>query len=128
MGSQKLKDDKGKDVTVQFSKLQRAPHGSIVYRGLIDGRLRTLTNQVQINPRYIGMDREITVLPLKRGPYGNSRAVEFYNTPPERNQIKSSTNFFIIGGQHTIECYKNLVKSGEIDEVDKAKASPSISI
>ena len=69
----KLKDDKGKDVIVHFSKLHRAPHGSIVYRRLIDERLRVLTNQAQINPRYTGTDREITVLPLKRGPYGGSR-------------------------------------------------------
>ena len=108
---------------MHFSKLHRAPHGSIMYRGLIAERLRALTNQAQINPRYTGMDREITVLPLKRGPYGSSRAVEFYNTSPDRNQIKSSTNFFIIGGQHTLKCYKNLVESSEIDEADKAKAS-----
>ena len=97
-GHKKLKDDKGKDETVHFSKLHRAPHGSIVYRGLINERLRALNNQAQINPRYSGTDREIIVLPLKRGLYGSSRAVEFYNTPPERNQIKSSTHFFIIGG------------------------------
>ena len=122
-GHKKLKDDKRQNVTVHFSKLHRAPQSSILYQRLINERLRALTNQAQINPRYIGTDREITVLPLKRGPYGSSRAVEFYNTPPDRNQIKSSTNFFIIGDQHTMECYKNLVKSGEIDEVDKAKAS-----
>ena len=108
---------------MHFSKLHKAFQGSIVYRGLIDERLRVLTNQTQINPRYTGTDREITILLLKRGPYGNSRVVEFYNTPPNRNQIKSSTNFFIIGGQHTVECYKNLIESGEIDESDKAKAS-----
>ena len=122
-GHEKLKDDKGKDVTMHFSKLHRAPHGSIVYRRFINERLRALINQAQINPRYTGIDREIIVLPLKRGLYGNSRAIEFYNIPPERNQIKNSTNFFIIGGQHTIKCYKNLVKSGKIDEADKAKAS-----
>ena len=94
-----------------------------MYRGFIKERLRALTNQAQINPKYIGTDREITILPLKRGPYGSSRAVEFYNTPLDRNQIKSSINFFIIRGQHTVECYKNLVEFGEIDEVDKAKAS-----
>ena len=117
-GYEKLKDDKG---TVHFSKLYRVPHGSIVYRGLIDERLRALTNQTQIDPRYTGTDREITVLLLKRGPYGSSRAVEFYNVPPKRNKRKSSTNFFIIGGQYTVECYKNLVKSDEINEADKAK-------
>ena len=118
------KDDDGKDVTVHFSKLHRAPQGSIVYRGLIEERLRALTNQARINPRYNGTDREITVLPLKRGPYGSNRAVEFYNTFPDRNQLlKSTTHFFIIGGQYTVECYKNLVESGEVDEADKAKAS-----
>ena len=49
--------------------------------------------------------------------------MQFYNTPLDRNQIKNSTNFFIIGGQHIVQCYKNLFKSGNIDEVDKAKAS-----
>ena len=44
-GHEKLKDDKGQDVTVHFSKLYRAPQGSIVYRGLIEERLRALTNQ-----------------------------------------------------------------------------------
>ena len=124
-GGEKLKDDKGKDVTVHFSKLYRAPQGSIVYRGLIEERLRALTNwQARINPRYIGTDREITVLPLKRGPYGSNGAVEFYSTPPNRNQLlKSTIHFFIIGGQHMVECYKNLVESGEVDEADKAKAS-----
>ena len=122
-GYEKLKDDKGQDVTVYFSKLHKVPQGSIVYWGLIKERLRALTNQAQINPRYTGMDKEITVLLLKRGLYGSSRTVEFYNTPPNRNQIKSSTNFFIKGGQHIMECYKNLVESGEIDEADKAKAS-----
>ena len=123
-GGEKLKDDEGKDVTVHFSKLHRAPQGSIVYRGLIEERLRALTNQARINPRYTGTDREITVLPLKKGPYGSNRAVEFYSTPPDRNQLlKSTTHFFIIGGQHTVECYKNLVEAGEVDEADKAKAS-----
>ena len=41
---EKLKEDDGKDVTVHFSKLHRAPQGSIVYRGLIEERLRALTN------------------------------------------------------------------------------------
>ena len=95
-----------------------------MYRGLIKERLRALTNQACINPRYIGTDREITVLPLKRGPYGNNRVVKFYKTPSDRNQLlKSTTHFFIIGGQHTVECYKNLVESGEVDKADKAKAS-----
>ena len=123
-GGEKLKDDDGKDVTMHFSKLHRAPQGSIVYRGLIEERLRALTNQARINPRYTGTDREITVLPLKRGPYGSNRVVEFYSTLPDRNQLlKSTTHFFIIGGQHTVECYKNLVEAGEVDEADKAKAS-----
>ena len=123
-GGEKLKDDNGKDVTVHFSKLHRALQGSIVYQGLIEERLRALTNQAYINSKYTGMDREITVLPLKRGPYGSNRAVEFYSTPPDRNQLlKSTTYFFIIGGQHTVECYKNLVESGKVDEADKAKAS-----
>ena len=43
-GGEKLKVDDGKDVTVHFSKLHRAPQGSIVYRGLIEERLRALTN------------------------------------------------------------------------------------
>ena len=84
-GGEKLKDDEGNDVTVHFSRLHRAPQGSIVYRGLIKERLRALTNQARINPRYTGTDREITVLPLKRGPYGSNRAVDFYSTPPDRN-------------------------------------------
>ena len=43
-GHKKLKDDKGQDVTVHFSKLHRALQGSIVYQGLIEERLRALTN------------------------------------------------------------------------------------
>ena len=58
-GGKKLKDDDRKDVTVHFSKLHRAPQGSIVYQGLIQERLRALTNQACINPRYTGTDREI---------------------------------------------------------------------
>ena len=123
-GHEKLKDDKGQDVTMHFSKLHRAPQGFIVYGGLIEERLRALTNQARINPRYTGTDREITVLPLKRGPYGSNRAVEFYSNFLDRNHIlKSTTHFFIIGGQHMMECYKNLVESGEVNEADKAKAS-----
>ena len=123
-GGEKLKDDDGKDVIVHFSKLYRALQGSIVYGGLIEKRLRALINQARINPKYTGMDREIIVLPLQRGPYGSNRAVEFYSTPPNRNQLlKSTTHFFIIGGQHSVECYKNLVESGEVNEADKAKAS-----
>ena len=95
-----------------------------MYRGLIKERLRALTNQTCISPRYTGTDKEITVLPLKRGPYGSKRAVEFYSTLPDRNHLlKSTTLFFIIGGQHTMECYKNLIESSEVDEADKAKAS-----
>ena len=95
-----------------------------MYRGLFEERLRALTNQARINPRYTGTDREITILPLKRGPCGSNKAVEFYSTPPDRNQLlKSTTHFFIIEGQHTVECYKNLVEAGEVDEADKAKAS-----
>ena len=123
-GGEKLKDDEGNDFTVHFSRLHRAPQGSIVYRGLIKERLRALTNQARINPKYTGTDREITVLPLKRGPYGSNRAVDFYSTPPDKNQLlKSTTHFFIIGGQHTMECYKNLIEAGEVDIADKAKAS-----
>ena len=84
-GGEKLKDDDGKDVTVHFSKLHRAPQGFIVYRGLIEERLRALTNEARINPRYTGTNREIIVLPLKRGPYGSNRAVKFYSTPSNRN-------------------------------------------
>ena len=109
---------------MHFSKLHRVPQGSIKYRSLIKERLRALTNQARINPRYTGTDREITVLPLKRGSYGSNRVVEFYSTPPDRNQLlKSTTHFFIIGGQHTVECYKNLVEFGEVDVADKSKAS-----
>ena len=123
-GGKKLKDDEGKDVTMHFSKLHKAPQGSIVYRGLIEKRLRALTNQACIDPRYTGTDREITVLPLKRGPYGSNRAVEFYSTPLDRNHLlKRTTHLFIIEDQHTVECYKFLVESGEVDETDKAKAS-----
>ena len=43
-GYKKLKDDKGKEVSMHFSKLHRTPHGSIVYWRLIDERLRALTN------------------------------------------------------------------------------------
>ena len=50
-GGEKLKDDKGNDVTVHFSRMHRAPQGSIVYRGLIEERLKALTNQARINPR-----------------------------------------------------------------------------
>ena len=49
-GSEKLKDDEGNDVTVHFSRLHTAPQGSIVYRGLIEERLRALTNHARINP------------------------------------------------------------------------------
>ena len=52
------------------------------------------------------------------------RAVEFDSNPLDRNHIlKNTTHFFIIGNQHTVECYKNLVESSEVDELDKAKAS-----
>ena len=122
-GHKKLKDDKGKEVTVHYSKLHRAPPGTCVYRGLIDDRLKALTNLARITPRYSGTDREIIVLPLKRGPYGSNRAVEFFTSPLERHQIKSSTNFYIIGGQHIVESYKNLVDGREINDADKAKAS-----
>ena len=122
-GHEKLKDDKDKEITVHYSKLHRAPPGTCVYRGLIEDRLKALTNQARIAPRYSGTDREITVLPLKKGPYGDKKTVEFFTSPPEKHQIKSSTNFYIIGGQHTVQCYRNLVESGEIDEADKAKAS-----
>ena len=73
-GYEKLKDDKGQVVTVHFSKLHTAPQSSIVYQGLIEERLRALTNQARINSRYTGTDREFTVLPLKRGPYGSNKA------------------------------------------------------
>ena len=43
-GGEKLKDDEGNDFTVHFSRLHRAPQGSIVYQGLIEERLRALTN------------------------------------------------------------------------------------
>ena len=83
---------------MNFSKMHRALIGSIVYWSLIDERLKALTNQAHINPRYNGTNREITVLPLQRGPYGSSKVVEFYTSPPEKHQIKPSSNFFIIGG------------------------------
>jgi hypothetical protein len=103
--------------------LFQCPPGTCVYRGLIEDRLKALTNQARITPRYSGTDREITVLPLKRGPYGSNRAVEFFSTPPEKLQITNSTHFYIIGGQHTVESYKTLIEGGEIEDADKAKAS-----
>ena len=42
---------------MHFSKLHNAPQGSIVYRGLIEERLKALTNQARFNSRYIGTDR-----------------------------------------------------------------------
>ena len=65
-GHEKLKDDKGKEVSVHFSKLHRAFHGSIVYRGFIDKRLRALTNKARINPKCSGTDREISVPLVKK--------------------------------------------------------------
>ena len=41
----------------------------------------------------------------------------------QADSLKSTTHLFIIGGQHTVECYKNLVEAGKVDEADKAKAS-----
>ena len=43
-GHEKLKDDKRQDITVHFFKLHMAPQGSIMYWGLIEERLRALTN------------------------------------------------------------------------------------
>ena len=118
-----MKDDKGKEVIVHYSKLHRASLGTCVYWGLIDNRLKALTNLAGIIPRYSGTDKEIIVLPLKRGLYESNKVVEFFTSPLERHQIKSSTNFYIIGGQHTIESYKNLVNGSEIDDANKAKVS-----
>ena len=119
----KLKDDKRKEVNVHFSKLYRAPPVTNIYWGLIEERLKALTNQAWINPRYIGIDRKIIVLPLKRGLYGSNKALEFYISPPEKHQIKNSNHFYITRGQHIVYFYINLIEGGEIDEGHKAMAS-----
>jgi len=49
--------------------------------------------------------------------------VAFYDSIPNKKDLMSTTNYYIIGGQHTIKVHKNLVESGEILECDKAQAS-----
>ena len=93
----------------------------------IKERLRALTDEARINPKYTETNREITVLPLKRGLYGSSRAVEFYNTLPDRNQIKSTTHFFIIGVSIWWSVTRTSLSLARSMRQTKPRPSPSIS-
>jgi len=70
--------------------------------------------------------RHITVLPLKLGPYGVNGAkvrVTFWDSTPNKKDLTSTTNYYIISSQYIIKAYKNLVESKEIPMCDKAQAS-----
>ena len=108
---------------MHYKYLHRAPPGRMVYRSIHKGRLQGILNRVRINGDYHSEYRLITVLPLKRGPYGSDGVVEFFNPCPPREKLTNTTHYYIIGGQHTVEAHKILVESGEIPECDKEDAS-----
>jgi len=49
--------------------------------------------------------------------------VEYWGVCLKRENLTSTTHYYIIGRQYTIEAHKNLVEKGEISNCDKSVAS-----
>lgn len=117
-------DAAGKTLRVHFDYLHRAPEGRIVYRGIEETtRLPGMMNKARLKTDYDVDWRIITVLPVKMGPYGADKKATYFDTCPKADEITATTNYFIIGGQHTVEAYKRLVAAKEIPEADVQEAS-----
>ena len=122
-GKKPFTDGSGKPIWVHYKFLHRAPPGRLVYRGLEMTRLKKICNQVLVDADYNSEYRNITVLPLKHGPHGPHQAVTFWETLPKRTSITEKSHYYIIGGQHTVEAYKQLIDKGDIPECDIPLAS-----
>ena len=94
-----------------------------VYRSIHKGRLSGILNRVHIDGDHHSEYKLITVLPLKRGPYGPIKIVEFFNPCVPREKLTTTTHYYIIGGQHMVEAHRILVETGEILECNRDDAS-----
>ena len=122
-GKKPLTDESREGICVHYKYLHQAPPRRMVYRSIHKGRLQGILNRVHINGDYHLKYRLIIVLPLKHGPYGLDGNVEFFNPCPPREKLTSTTHYYIIEGQHTMEAHRILVETSEILECDKDDAS-----
>jgi hypothetical protein len=123
-GAGPLTGDDNNPLQFHFSRLNKAPAGKIVYRGIQEDRLNAIINQAHIQSKFNCSERVIVVLPLKLGPYGGQGQVSMYKEEPiKKNLLKDTTEFYIIGGYHTVEAHRTLVANNEIPEVDQVEAS-----
>ena len=109
-GKKPLTDESGEGIRIHYKYLHRTPPGRMVYRSIHKGRLQGILNRVRIDGDYHSEYRLITLLPLKHGPYGLDGVVEFFNPCPPRQKLTSTTHYYIIGGQHTVEAHKILIE------------------
>lgn len=122
-GRKPLKKVSGELIRVHHNYLHLAPTPGVVYRGIQDDRLEAITNKALIAPDYESELRVITVLPLMLGPYGPHNVVKYYEEkPPDSVFQDPKTHYYIIGGQHTVTAFKNLLEKNQIRE-DKHLAS-----
>ena len=113
----------GELLRVHYKYLHQAPSGRLVYRSIHQQRLVGIKNRILVDADYHSENRYITVLPLRRGPYGPDKTVDFFSSCPRKDQITAKTHYYIIGGQHTVQGTQELIESGDIPHGDKAVAS-----
>ena len=95
-----------------------------MYGGIQEDQLNAIINQTHIQSNFNYFEQVIAVLPLKLGPYRGQRQVTMYKKEPmKKNLLKDIVEFYIIGGQYTVEAYRTLVGNNEIPEADQAEAS-----
>ena len=122
-GKKLLTNESGEGICVHYKYLHRAPPGRMVYRSIHKSRLQEILNRVRIDGDYHSEYRLITVLPLKLGPFGPEKIVEFFNPCLPREKLTSTTHYYIIGRQHMVEAHRILVEIGEIPKCDKDDAN-----
>ena len=123
-GKKPIADLFGVPLRIHFDYLHQAPVASLVYRGIEEQRLKNMINKARLESDYDSEFRIITVFPLKLGPYGPNKKASCYDVQPIKESFTGNkTHYYIIGGQHTVEAYKTLVRNDEIQESEKMKAS-----
>ena len=121
--------DSGKEMLVDIAKLYRAPPAKIVYRSLIEERVKALLAQKRLMPSFQMGRQHLYLLPLKGRPMNMEGKREdyppatFFELTPMRNEITAETCFYIIGGQHNVEAHRRLIAEGCLSKPDAEAAA-----
>ena len=118
-----LADAKGRLLRVHYKFLHKDELGRLVYRGIEQSRLKRIKNRILVDSGYHSENWYITVYPIKTAPQGPEKIPKFWDTCPKKENLTSTTHYYIIGGQHTVEAHRLLLENGDIPERNKLLAS-----